>query len=196
MDCQEVYKLMNHYIDNEITPEEEKVLEFHLGRCTACQKEFSKLKEMCMTMNTMQPSHDFTVQVMGKIQKHKTARKRWLPKTYVGWASAVAAVILLCILVSPFWGTKTDPELIISSGQVQTVPGEKGQDLTVVDGEIHVKGHSGMLTAINSQIIFEGTKADLNKGIFDQIVDGVKHFFEKIRDWFADANASVQPVNE
>jgi hypothetical protein len=196
MDCQEVYKLMNHYIDNEITPEEEKVLEFHLGRCKACQKEFSQLKEMCTTMSTMQPSHDFTTKVMGRIQKEKKSRKRWVPKTYVGWATAAAAVLLCFILIAPLWGSRADSELIISSGKVQSVPGDQGQDLTVVDGEIRVKGHNGVLTAINSKIIFEGTKADLNKGLWDQIVDGVNQIFEKIQSWFSGAKDIGEPVIE
>lgn len=196
MDCQEVYKLMNRYIDNEITPEEERVLEVHLERCKVCQKEFSQLKEMCSGLGTMGPSHDFTAKVMGRIQKERQARKRWLPKTYLGWGIAAAVVFICFLLVSPLWSSQSDSEVIISSGQVQAVPGENGQDLTVVDGEIRVTGHSGVLTAINSQIIFEGTKANVHKGIWDQITDGVKRVWGAILGWFSGSEDVGEPAIE
>lgn len=189
MECQEVFKLMNRYIDGEITPEEEKVLEFHLGRCKACQIEFSQLKEMSEFLSTMEPAHDFTAKVLAKVQVGKRVSfKRWLPRTRTGWVAA-AAVFLLCVLtVTPFLGPRAEPQLIISSGQVQTEISQDGeQKLTVKDGEVRVQGLNGMFTAINSNVIFEGTQtAGLNQGLWDRIKTTFIEVYEKVVGWFSD----------
>lgn len=186
MECQDVYRLMNRYIDGEITLEEEKVLEFHLGRCKACQKEFSQLKDMDLQLNTLEPTHDFTNRVMATIKAEKeTPRlKRWMPQTFSGWVK-VAAVILLCFFLMSHLYPKPAQEVIISKGQVQTEVSKEGtHKLTVVDGEIRVKGLEGKWTAINSKIVFEGKKADLKVNMWEDLWAKIKGFFSGLAEIF------------
>ncbi len=182
MDCQDVYKLMNRYIDREITIEEERVLEFHLGRCTNCQKEFSKLKEMSFLLDTLELSHDFTSKVMTKIQEEKKPLiTRLIPKSSYKWVGIAATILLCIVLISSRNGLKTT-EMIISSGQVQTETNEQGeQKLTVVDGEILVKGLEGTFNAINSQVYLDTTRADFKMGIWDHVKYKIRDIFNQIK---------------
>lgn len=186
MECQDVYRLMNRYIDGEITLEEEKVLEFHLGRCKVCQTEFSQLKDMNLMLNTLEPVHDFTDQVLAKIraEKQMPKLKRWVPQTFGSWVK-VAAVILLCVFLASHLYPKPAHEVIISKGQVKTEVSQEGtQKMTVLDGEIRVKGLEGKLTAINSQIVFEGEKADLHGNMWEGLWEKVKEFFSRLAEIF------------
>ncbi|AZR73164.1 hypothetical protein BBF96_07060 [Anoxybacter fermentans] len=183
MDCQNAYKLMNRYIDGEITSEEEKVLEFHLLRCRGCQKEFGEIKELNLMLNTLYPSYDFTSKVMARIEEEKGSgirrrfkRGKWL------WIGAVAVILLCIFLFSNLFDR--DMELIISSGQVKTENNKSGQrELTVVDGEIRINGLAGTLNAINSQIYLEGVRADFGMGFFDSIKYEIKEIYLKIKNW-------------
>lgn len=184
MDCPDVFNLMNRYIDGEITPEEERVLEFHLGRCKDCQQEFAEMKEMNIFLNTLEPSHNFTDQVMTKIQEEKKNRyKRWLPKSLKGWTS-VAAILLLCTFLSNGWVGLNKPQVIISQGQVTHRVGENGEkELTIVDGKIEINGLKGTLNAIDSQIMVKGTRADLEDNWWDRFKDHVKSIYLKVKSW-------------
>lgn len=187
MDCQDVYNLMNRYIDGEIMPEEERVLEFHLGRCKGCQREFAELKEMNEFLNTLEPTHDFTQQVMAKVHTGKEQRvRRWLPKTYQGW-TAVAATLLVCLFLVHGWLDSKDPQVIISQGQVTQGVNETGEnELTVVDGKIEINGLKGSLKAINSQILVKGTRADLHETWWDRFKEHLNQFVDKVTSWFGD----------
>lgn len=187
MECQDVYKLMNRYIDQEITAEEEKVLEFHLGRCKDCQKEFSRLKEMNEILNTLEPSHDFTVNVMARIKKERVSLyRRWLPKSRTGRIAVAAAILFGVLLISPAFGPGPAQEMIISSGQVQTQVNDSGEkQMTVVDGEIRIKGLNGKVTAINSQIVFEGTTADLDISWWGQVKQKISALYQRVSRWFS-----------
>ncbi len=182
MDCQDVYKLMNRYIDQEITLEEERVFEFHLGRCLKCQKEFSGLKELSSFLDTLEPPRDFTDKVMARIQEEKNPfYKKWKFKSYHKWVG-VAATIILCIFLMSSLGSKPT-EMIISSGQVETQTNEQGQqELTVIDGEIIIKGLEGTFNAINSQIYLDNTRADLKIGIWDKVMYKIQEIFVNIKN--------------
>lgn len=186
MDCQNVYKLMNRYIDGEITQEEERVLEFHLERCRDCQIEFGQLKELDILLNSLEPSRNFTTTVIQQIQEKKRSKfKRWLPKTKKGWLG-VAAVILLCFYLFPPWFMRTsEPGLIISSGEIVSGTTENGEhELRVENGEIWIKDLEGTLTAINSQIFLENPEAEVKENIFAKIKQGIINLYNKIKSYF------------
>ena len=185
MECQDVYKLMNRYIDDEISPEEEKVLEVHLGRCKSCQTKFSQLKELKTRLNTVEPTHTFTFEVMAKIKAEKESKfRQMLPKSLGGWAKVAAVVFLCFFLVSQLFPKPGGEEVIISKGQVRTEMSQEGtQQMTVVDGEIRVKGIKGGLTAINSKIVFE--KADLHNSIWAELWRKIKELFSGVTQLFA-----------
>lgn len=184
MDCQAVFKLMNRYLDEEINLEEERVLEFHLERCHQCQKLFGELKSMHLLLNTLEPSHDFTTKIMGKINDTKENGSKWLARLQKSWIG-VAIVILLLIFSLSIFRSPTTPELIISSGHVQTGVGLTGQqELIVKEGKITIRGLPGTVEAINSQIVLQKTSADLNLNIFEQMKDRLGQFYQQIKTFF------------
>ena len=184
MDCQAVFELMNRYLDEEISHEEERVLEFHLERCPHCQKLFGELKDMHLLLNTLEPSPDFTTKIMGKLDDTKENLPKWFYGLRKSWLG-VAMIILLLVLSLVIFRSQKRPELIISSGHVETGIGLTGeQEIIVKEGKITIRGLPGTVKAINSQIILQKTSADLNSGIFAGVIDKLGRLYQQIKDWF------------
>ncbi len=198
MDCQAVYELMNRYIDDEITPEEERVLEFHLERCRDCQKTFGEFKDLNLLLNSLEPSKNFTNNVMAKIQKSKQFNpNKWIyihRKSLIG----VAAVFLLFVLVlAPWSNNKNSADIIISQGQVERgITPEGNQAVTVRNGEVTIKGLNGTFNAINSQIILEKTTADLKSGLWGQFRYKIQNLYFQVKGWFTNTFGKGEMKNE
>lgn len=186
MDCQAVYELMNRYLDAEISLEEERVLEFHLERCHHCQKLFGELKDLHIQLNSLEPSHDFTANVMGKIYHTKALPSRWFGNLRQK-QKRVAVAILFLVFGSFFLQSivRPTPEVIISEGHIQTGISATGErELIVKEGKIKITGLSGTVQAINSQIVFQKTSADLYSGFFSQVKEKIYQLYQQIKVWF------------
>ena len=180
MDCKDVYKLMNKYIDDEISHEEERVLEFHLIRCKSCQKEFGQLKEMNQTLNTMAPSHDFTSKVMDKIKEEKEPKvKKLVKKGRKRWLGIAVAAVLMVGVIIPLWSNPVqNPQVIVSKGEIERKVNQNGQqEVKISDGDITIKGSL-------KNIYSDNTTADMDSGLFGYLKYKLKEYYNGVKNWF------------
>ncbi|MCD4782347.1 MAG: zf-HC2 domain-containing protein [Candidatus Eremiobacteraeota bacterium] len=46
MDCNQTKKLIQEYVDNELTPDEQKAVETHIQKCDSCRREVLKTEKL------------------------------------------------------------------------------------------------------------------------------------------------------
>ncbi|MFC4402296.1 zf-HC2 domain-containing protein [Gracilibacillus xinjiangensis] len=101
MSCNgDVIGLMHSYLDGDITKDEEEALRSHLKSCEACQTHFRELKRTVALITTnvdLQPSADFTKNVMAQLPKEK---KRSTVRRWVRIHPLVTAAAIFFILMS------------------------------------------------------------------------------------------------
>jgi hypothetical protein len=74
MNCKEIKKLLNPYIDKTIDADMSKQIDEHLKSCSTCNKEYQSLKEVIASLNSLstQPAPaDFTQNLMAKISQEE-----------------------------------------------------------------------------------------------------------------------------
>ena len=74
MNCQKVKKLLNPYIDKTLYAVTAQQVGEHLKTCSACRKEYLKLKKVVSAFNSISPQPapaDFTQSIMAKITREK-----------------------------------------------------------------------------------------------------------------------------
>ena len=97
---------MSLYIDNELDNETKAQFEEHIKGCEDCCAELGKLKEVVGLLNSFEevelPS-DFKKSLHKKLSEEKNNQKDtrsiWIArKKYLGWASSVAALLILAFI--------------------------------------------------------------------------------------------------
>ena len=82
MNCKEVKKLLNPYIDKTLDADMAQQIDEHLKSCPICNKEYQSLKEIVASLNSLsgQPvPADFTQSIMAKIsQKEIQIQSSWM----------------------------------------------------------------------------------------------------------------------
>ena len=74
MKCEEVYAWIQAYLDTEVTPEEERMVERHIRSCIACRK---RLVELAQTIRQLEktgeltPRQDFTRRLLERIRQER-----------------------------------------------------------------------------------------------------------------------------
>ena len=74
MNCKEIKKLLNPYIDKTIDADIARQVDEHLKSCPLCNKEYQSLKEVITSLNSLstQPVPvDFTQSIMTKISQEE-----------------------------------------------------------------------------------------------------------------------------
>ena len=84
MNCQEIKKLLNSYIDKTLDADMSKQIDKHLKFCSACREEYLKIKQVvsALTSISAQPAPaDFTQNIMAKIsQKEIQIQSSWMDR--------------------------------------------------------------------------------------------------------------------
>ena len=207
MNCQEIKKLLNPYIDKTLDTATAQQVEVHLKSCPACNKEYQSLKEIITSLNSLSPKPapvDFTQSIMVKIsQKEIQIQTSWMDhlKRQISipslsfprkWESIFsfrligAAVVAVAVMFFAFTFVFNTPDTpLICSAEVQF-------SLRISDGKVHTVAIAGDFNGWNPQAnILEDSDKDgiwtgtlkLEPGRYEYmfVLDGEK--------WFPDPNA-------
>ena len=166
MSCQEEMVLFMHeYLDEYISPEDEKVLKEHLQTCKQCQALFHDLEKTNTLMQSSALIHapvGFTSKVMKQLpkEKKKVTMQRWFTVHPFLTAASLFLVLMMGSLVAS-WSTGKDlsvskqSNLIVQQDTVIVPEGEviKG-NVVVKNGNLKIEGKvEGNVTVINGSII-------------------------------------------
>ncbi|MGN1401117.1 MAG: zf-HC2 domain-containing protein [Bacillus sp. (in: firmicutes)] len=165
MKCSDaMIEYMHEYLDNDISPDHEKELRYHLQECEDCQKYFHELKKAEMFVKSSShitaPS-GFVDGVMAKLpkEKRKVSLQRWLK----GHPFMTAAALFLILMSGAFLTTwegdnqqfsvSKQPDLIVENDTVIVPAGKTIEgDVVVRNGNIKIEGTvEGNVTVINGE---------------------------------------------
>ena len=127
MDCKkDVIPLMHHFLDGDISREDETKLRKHLEQCSDCQKHFHELKRTISWIKNAEPVMapvDFTQQVMQKLPTEKKHVKymRWFKMHPVITA---AAIFFILMLSGAFSAWQQDSKLTVSKQDDLIIQGD------------------------------------------------------------------------
>ncbi|TQS71064.1 anti-sigma-W factor RsiW [Ornithinibacillus gellani] len=166
MDCKkDVIPLMHHFLDGDISREDETKLRKHLEQCSDCQKHFHELKRTISWIKNAEPVMapvDFTQQVMQKLPTEKKHVKymRWFKMHPVITA---AAIFFILMLSGAFSAWQQDSKLTVSKQDDLIIQGDTvivpegvtvDGDLVVKNGNLKIEGTvDGNVTLINGKLI-------------------------------------------
>ena len=82
MNCQEIKRLLNPYIDKTLDSDMKKQVDKHLKSCSECREEYLKLKQVVSALNSISPQpapEALTQSIMAKIsQKEIQIQTSWI----------------------------------------------------------------------------------------------------------------------
>ncbi len=105
--CKHFKKLINSYIDDEITKSDRLRLEKHMKKCKECLDEKNKMSaivDLCKNIGYEELPAKFAEELHEKLVVEKNSTKKWgnlisIPGKYVSILSAVAAGILIIVFL-------------------------------------------------------------------------------------------------
>lgn len=196
MNCKkEAIKLMHHYLDGDITKDDENKLRHHLEDCNDCQKHFHELKRTLTliqsTENIAAPSH-FAERVMQKLPDEKKHVKymRWFK---IHPVLTAAAIFFIFMFVGTFSAWNQDTKLTVSKQENLIIEGDTvivpedvvvDGDLVVKNGNLKIEGTvEGDVTLINGKLIREDNDRFDEEGLMASVGE-VNGEFEKVDQIF------------
>jgi anti-sigma factor RsiW len=117
MDCNEVRRLLDAYVDGEIELTRQLDVEAHLAGCTACKKEAEAAIEFSHSIQMNTPVYKAPPELKAEVR----AMLRKVSKSESGWISELrrplvyaTAVLLVCLLCIAAWiATSQDKERVL-----------------------------------------------------------------------------------
>lgn len=196
----DVIQCIDEYLDGEIIPDQERLLEDHLKECMECQQLFNELAVAISLLEQSEPVQaptDFVEGVMAKLptlpkQKKKSNVNRWLHKHPMLSAAALFLILMSAALFSSYntneqFSVTMQPNLIVEGETVVVPAGEviKG-DLVVKNGDLRIEGQvDGDVTVIHgekymaSSAVVTGNIEEIDE-IFDWIWYKMKTAFKTV----------------
>ncbi|RHW34805.1 anti-sigma factor [Neobacillus notoginsengisoli] len=164
MNCpEEMIVYMHEYLDDDLEPENERVLREHLGKCEDCQALFHEMNKTVALIQSTANVHapeNFTASVIAKLpkEKKKISFQRWMKQHPMIVAAAVFMVLMAGSLFSAWesdrdFSTTNADQVVIENDTVIVPAGKvvKG-DLVVKNGDIKIEGEvQGNVTVINGE---------------------------------------------
>ena len=160
---EEVIHYMHELLDEEISPDKEKVLQEHLQSCSDCNSYFKQIKKAVSLLQSsaaIQAPENFTANVMAKLPttKKKNSFKRWMTHHPFFTAASLFFLLMTGGLISTWqkdheFSVSNQANLIVANNQVIVPEGEtvKG-DIIVRDGDLRIEGEvQGDVTVINGE---------------------------------------------
>lgn len=160
---EQIIELMHEYLDEEITPDQERILREHLQNCKECEAIFNELNKtiaFVKSVSHMQVPDDFTANVLSRLPKEK--RKIWMQRWLKNHPLLAAASLFLILMMGSVFSTwNQDREfsvtkqknLVVKNNTVIVPKGEtvKG-DVIVRNGTLEIEGEvQGDVTVINGE---------------------------------------------
>jgi len=218
MNCKEIKKLLNPYIDKILDVATAEQVDEHLKTCSACREEHFKLKQVVSALNSIsiQPAQapaDFTQNLMAKISREEIQiQTSWIdrikkqisiPQLSFRLVGVVAATALIVFFAFTFiFNTPDTPS--ICSAEVQF-------SLKINDSKAHTVAIAGDFNGWNPQAnILEDLEGDgiwtgtlkLEPGRYEYmfVLDGEKWFpdpnaLRYVKDGFGNKNAILEINN-
>ena len=197
MNCKEIKKMLNPYIEKALDADISRQIEEHLKSCPSCNKEYQNLKKIIASLNSLSPQPapaDFTQSLMTKIsQEEIQIQTSWIdhlkkrisiPRLSFRLAGLTAAAALIVFFAFTFiFNTPNAPA--ICSAEVQF-------SLRINDNKAHTVAIAGDFNGWNPQTnVLEDLEGDgiwtgtlnLEPGKYEYmfVMDG--------EEWFPDPNA-------
>lgn len=160
---EQIIELMHEFLDDEITPAQERVLREHLQSCKECESIFNELKKtiaFVKSISTMKAPDNFTANVLSRLPKEK--RKIWMQQWLKNHPLLAAASLFLILMMGSVYSTwnqdrefsvSTQKNLVVENNTVIVPKGEtvKG-DVIVRNGKLKIEGEvQGNVTVINGE---------------------------------------------
>ncbi|MFL6556638.1 MAG: zf-HC2 domain-containing protein [Bacillus sp. (in: firmicutes)] len=160
---EQIIELMHEYLDEEITPDQERILREHLQNCKECEAIFNELNKtiaFVKSVSHMQVPDDFTANVLSRLPKEK--RKIWMQRWLKNHPLLAAASLFLILMMGSVFSTwnqdrefsvSKQKNLIVKNNTVIVPKGEtvKG-DVIVRNGTLEIEGEvQGDVTVINGE---------------------------------------------
>jgi anti-sigma factor RsiW len=146
-----IIKWMHDYLDDDITPDEERELREHLQRCPACSRHFNSLQKTVAFIqhaSHLTPPSNFTAEVMARLPKEKKMVRlgRWFKNHPFVTAASLFVAFMVGSLFTTWNGEQqfsvsTRENVIIHDHTVIVPKGKvvKG-DIVVRNGSIKIEG--------------------------------------------------------
>jgi anti-sigma factor RsiW len=160
---EQIIELMHEYLDEEITPDQERLLREHLQSCKECEGIFNELKKtvaFVKSISTMQAPDDFTANVLSRLPKEKRTiwMQRWLKNHPLLAAASLFIILMMGSLFSTWnqdqeFSVSKQKNLVVKNNTVIVPKGEtvKG-DVIVRNGKLKIEGEvQGDVTVINGE---------------------------------------------
>jgi anti-sigma factor RsiW len=160
---EQIIELMHGYLDEEITPEQERTLREHLQSCKECETIFNELKKtiaFVKSVSHMQAPDNFTANVLARLPKEK--KKIWMQRWMKNHPMLAAASLFLILMMGSLFSTwnqerefsvTKQKNLVVKNNTVIVPKGEtvKG-DVIVRNGKLKIEGEiQGDVTVINGE---------------------------------------------
>lgn len=182
---EDIVHYMHAYLDGDISRDEERLLNEHLGQCADCMEIMEGLTESVAFLGSasqLKAPPDFVNGVMARLPKEKSqaGMQRWLRHHPLLSAAALFLILMSASLFSNFgndqqFSVTKQPNLIVQGETVIVPEGEtvKG-DVIVKNGTLRIEGEvEGNVTVIR------GTKYMASTAV----VTGSSEEIDKMFDW-------------
>jgi len=179
LQCNNIYKLLNEYINDTLSYKQKKIIFAHLKTCDACRKEYNKELTIIKAMKNM-PLFPCPENVVRKIESqtyNKSKEKTILAKCF-HWifinklrpiTIGLAAVVLVVIILIPFYplndSQKDSEETMYTTEEIQKAKKEAEWTLTYIGhvlNENNKKAVNNVLLDRFPKIIRESLKKSIN----------------------------------
>ena len=216
MNCKEIKKLLNPYIDKTIDADMSKQIDEHLKSCPSCNKGYQSLKEVIASLNSLstQPAPaNFTQSMMSKISQEEIQiqtswidhlKKRISIPRFSFRLAGIATITALALFFAFTFIFNTPDTYPICSAEVQF-------SLKINDNKAHTVAIAGDFNGWNPQAnILEDPEGDgiwtgtlkLEPGRYEYmfVLDGEKWFpdpnaLRYVKDGFGNRNAILEINN-
>jgi anti-sigma factor RsiW len=198
----QIIDFMHDYLDEDITPEHEKILREHLSQCERCQTYFNEIKKtiaLVQSTSNIKAPDSFTENVMKRLPKEKRSVSyiRWFRNRPLFTAATLFVLLMVGSLVSG-WTNQQEfsvtnyPNLVIKNHTVIVPKGETvNGDIVVRNGSIKIEGKvNGNVTVINGEPYMASAgqvAGEINKinQVFDWILYQMKRAAEETVEMFS-----------
>ena len=193
---EKVIRMMDDYLDGEISPSEEKELKSYLQSCSDCRKiyqELTKTIAFVQSASHVQAPPDFVQKTMAGLPKEsqRVGIKRFMRHHPLMIAAALFVLLMSAAMLSSFSDDQqfsfTKQENLVVEGQTVVVP--EGQtvvgDITIRNGDLRVDGElEGDVTIVNGQYM---ASSGVINGEIEEIDQAFEWLWYTIKGTFQDA---------
>jgi anti-sigma factor RsiW len=194
VDCKQAVSWIHEYLDGQLNPSDQAILDQHLRQCERCQEHFKELEmvEERVQMLRMKAAPDLSDRIMASLPAQQKSRTvlNWLKRH----PALTAAAIFFIVMFSSFatmWDT--NEQLVISTSEFEKIKVEGNRvivpagetingDLIVENGEIIVEGQlKGNLVVIDGSYTASSANIGGRVTIINRMFDWIWY---KIAGWF------------